>query len=84
MTPHAMRRQGPLPYHLVDTSTAAVLAVKGNVKAARRSADNISRRYHGKPVAIWLMDRMLRPGTRITGTAGTFVAEIGFGRWSRR
>lgn len=74
----------PLPYHLVDTGTEAVLAVKESATAATRSADNISRRHQGKPVSIWLLDRTLRPGSLITDAGGVFVAEIDNGRWSRR
>jgi hypothetical protein len=74
----------PLPYYLVDTGTEAVLAVKESATAATRSADNISRRHHGKPVSIWLLDRTFRPGSSITDAGGVFVAEIDNGRWSRR
>ncbi len=76
--------QTPLPYHLVDTCTEAVLAVKDSATAASGSADNISRRHQGKAVSIWLLDRTLRPGTSITDAGGVFVAEIENGKWSRR
>ncbi len=84
MTAGAMTDRAPLPYHLVDTGTEAVLAVKDSAAAASRSADNISRRRHGKPVSIWLLDRTMRPGSSITDAGGVFVAEIDNGRWSRR
>lgn len=80
----AIGRQAPRPYYLVDPGTEAVLAVKETATAATRSAGNISRQRHGKAVAVWLLDRTLRPGTSITDAAGVFVAEIDNGRWSRR
>lgn len=84
MTARATPDRAPLPYHLVDTGTEAVLAVKDSAAAASRSADSISRRRQGKPVSIWLLDQTLRPGSSIADAGGVFVAEIDNGRWSRR
>ena len=70
-------------HHLVDPGTEAVLAVKDSATAATRSAGNISRQRRGKAVAIWVLDRTLRPGATITDAGAVFVAEIGNGRWSR-
>lgn len=75
--------EAPARHHLVNPGTEAVLAVKGRATAATRSASNISRQRRGKAVAIWVLDRTLRPGATITDAGGVFVAEIGNGRWSR-
>ncbi len=63
-------------YHLVDGSTAAVLAVKDNPGAATRSAGNISRRFGGRLVSVWLVDRTVRPGSCLGEGDGVLVAQI--------
>lgn len=68
-------------FHLVDAGV--VLAVKETAASATRSAEHISRRQRGRAVAVWMLDRTLRPGSRLEDGGGVLVAEIEDGRCSR-